>query len=376
MIGVQLVEEFAGVAVRDFYSPIEFSRIRLSKHDCDAGAKPSDIRALDGRRGTVRGSRLLRALRADARTDKEHGGTTKHHEHAAAAKYEFRLHKMVCAQVAPNYMARQREPVPGLGFMQYCVVRLETLIIDAHPMEDVIMKRKIISLSLAGVLFGLAFLSTPIKADNKEHDEDRLRNAGQVLKEILNIPDDIPQNLIDKADCVVVIPTVLKAAFIVGGSYGRGAMTCRSGENMNGPWGAPTMMAVEGGSFGFQIGGEATDFVLLIMNKEGASSILSSKVKLGADASAAAGPVGRDASAETDVAMRAQVLTYSRARGLFAGISLEGSTLRPDEDANERIYGKKLPSKDIALHGAVPVPPAAKLLTSTLNQRSPKNLSN
>jgi lipid-binding SYLF domain-containing protein len=248
---------------------------------------------------------------------------------------------------------------------------LELLLI----LEEAIMTKKFISLTVSVVLLGLVFLSTPLKADDKEHDEDRLRNAGQVLKEIMNIPDDIPQNLIDKADCVVVIPTVLKAAFIVGGSYGRGAMTCRSGENMEGPWGAPTMMALEGGSFGFQIGAQATDFVLLIMNKDGASSILSSKVKLGADASAAAGPVGRDAEADTDVAMRAEVLTYSRARGLFAGISLEGSTLRPDEDANERIYGQKLPSKDIALHGAVPIPPSAKLLTSTLNQRSPKNLS-
>ena len=237
------------------------------------------------------------------------------------------------------------------------------------------MTKKFISLTVSAVLLGLVFLSMPVKADDKEHDEDRLRNAGQVLKEIMNIPDDIPQNLIDKADCVVVIPTVLKAAFIVGGSYGRGAMSCRSGENMEGPWGAPTMMALEGGSFGFQIGAQATDFVLLIMNRDGASSILSSKVKLGADASAAAGPVGRDAEADTDVAMRAEVLTYSRARGLFAGISLEGSTLRPDDDANERIYGKRLPSKDIALHGAVPIPPSAKLLTSTLNQHSPKNLS-
>jgi lipid-binding SYLF domain-containing protein len=237
------------------------------------------------------------------------------------------------------------------------------------------MTKKTISLALAIVLTGLVYLSAPAKADDKEKDEDRLRNSGEVLKDILNIPDDIPQNLIDKADCIVVIPSVLKAAFIVGGAYGRGAMTCRSGEGMNGPWGAPTMMALEGGSFGFQIGAQATDFVLLIMNKEGAGSILSSKVKLGADASAAAGPIGRDAEADTDVAMRAEVLTYSRSRGLFAGISLEGSTLRPDEDANERIYGKKIPSKDIALHGVVPVPPAARLLTSTLNQHSPKNLS-
>ncbi len=237
------------------------------------------------------------------------------------------------------------------------------------------MTKRIFSVMLAALLVSFVFLSTPLKADDQVKDEDRLRNAGQVMKEILNIPDDIPQNLLDKADCVVVIPSVLKAAFIVGGAYGRGAMTCRSGDNMNGPWGAPTMMALEGGSFGFQIGAQATDFVLLIMNREGAGSILSSKVKLGADASAAAGPIGRDAEADTDVAMRAEVLTYSRSRGLFAGISLEGSTLRPDDDANERIYGKKLPSKEIALHGAVPVPPAARLLTSTLNQHSPKNLS-
>jgi lipid-binding SYLF domain-containing protein len=237
------------------------------------------------------------------------------------------------------------------------------------------MTRKMISWMLATVLSGLVFLSSPVRGDDKQKDEDRLQNAGQVLKEILNIPDDIPQNLIDKADCVIIIPTVIKAAFIVGGSYGRGAMTCRSGDDFQGPWGAPTMMALEGGSFGFQIGAQATDFVLLVMNREGASSILSSKVKLGADASAAAGPMGRDAEADTDVAMRAEVLTYSRARGLFAGISLEGSTLRPDEDANERIYGQKLPSKEIALHGAVPVPPSARMLTATLNQHSPKNLS-
>ncbi len=266
-------------------------------------------------------------------------------------------------------------PLPLVSESWGCAAPPETLIMDTHPLEDAVMTKKLISLMLASVLSGVIFLCSPVRADDKDKDEDRLRNAGQVLKEILNIPDDIPQNLIDKADCIVVIPTVLKAAFIVGGSYGRGAMTCRSGDNFEGPWGAPTMMALEGGSFGFQIGAQATDFVLLIMNKEGAGSILSSKVKLGADASAAAGPIGRDAEADTDVAMRAQVLTYSRARGLFAGISLEGSTLRPDDDANERIYGKKLPSKDIALHGAVPVPPAARSLTATLNQHTPKNLS-
>ena len=237
------------------------------------------------------------------------------------------------------------------------------------------MTRKLISLMLATVLFGFVFMCSPVRADDKEKDEDRLRNAGQVLKEILNIPDDIPQGLIDKADCVVIIPTVLKAAFIVGGSYGRGAMTCRSGDDFEGPWGAPTMMALEGGSFGFQIGAQATDFVLLIMNKEGAGSILSSKVKLGADASAAAGPIGRDAEADTDIAMRAQVLTYSRARGLFAGISLEGSTLRPDNGANENLYGKKVSAADIVFNKAVPVPDSAKALLATLQKATPVNKS-
>jgi SH3 domain-containing YSC84-like protein 1 len=238
--------------------------------------------------------------------------------------------------------------------------------------------KKIYSLLLATVLIGLpAIFSSRVAqaADKNDKEEDRLQNSGQVMKEIIDIPDDIPQSLLDKADCVIVIPSVLKAAFIIGGSYGRGAMTCRSGDDFQGPWGAPTLMALEGGSFGFQLGGQATDFVLLVMNTRGASSILSSKVKLGANASAAAGPKGRDAEAATDVTLRAEVLTYSRSRGLFAGISLEGSTLRPDDDANARIYGKKLSSQEIALHSAVPVPPSAKLLIQTLNQHSPKNLS-
>jgi lipid-binding SYLF domain-containing protein len=224
-------------------------------------------------------------------------------------------------------------------------------------------------------LIGLPALFNPmsVRADDKIKDEDRLKNAGEVAKEIMDIPDDIPQSVMDKADCIVVIPSVIKGAFVVGASYGRGAMTCRSGEDFHGPWGAPTMMALEGASFGFQIGGQATDFVLLIMNGRGASSILSSKVKIGGDASAAAGPVGRNAQADTDVTMRAEILTYSRARGLFAGISLDGSTLRPDNDANERIYGKKIDAKDVVLHGAVPIPPSAKLLISTLNQHSPKH---
>ena len=234
---------------------------------------------------------------------------------------------------------------------------------------------KLFFLLLIALLIGGAAIVQPTSARADNKDEDRLQNAGQVMKEIIDIPDDIPQTLLDKADCVIVIPSVLKAAFIVGGSYGRGAMTCRSGDDFQGPWGAPTMMALEGGSFGFQLGGQATDFVLLVMNSRGASSILSSKIKLGADAAVAAGPKGRDAQADTDVTLRAEVLTYSRSRGLFAGISLEGSTLRPDNDGNEKIYGKKLDAKEIALHNAVPVPPSAKLLIDTLTQHSPKNLS-
>ena len=216
-----------------------------------------------------------------------------------------------------------------------------------------------------------AALAASARAQSKE--QDRVESAGTVVKEIMDIPDDIPQQVIDKADCVVVLPSVLKAAFIVGASYGRGVMTCRSGANMRGPWGAPTMMALEGGSFGLQIGGQATDFVLLLMSERSASSILSSKVKIGGDASAAAGPVGRNASAETDVTFRAEILTYSRARGLFAGISLAGSTLRPDNNANEALYGKKIRAKDIVLKGAVPPPPSAQLLLQTLNAHSPKH---
>jgi lipid-binding SYLF domain-containing protein len=224
---------------------------------------------------------------------------------------------------------------------------------------------------LAAVL--ASALAPAAAAQGKE--QDRVENAGRVMKEIMDVPDDIPQSVIDKADCVVVLPSVLKFAIGIGGSYGRGVMTCRGGEDFHGHWGPPTMMALEGGSFGLQLGGQATDFVLLLMNSGAASSILSSKVKLGGDASAAAGPVGRNASAETDVALRAQILSYSRARGLFAGISLAGSTLRPDNDANKRLYGKAISAKEIALHHAVPPPPSAKLLLATLNARSPQNKS-
>ena len=229
---------------------------------------------------------------------------------------------------------------------------------------------------LSCILFAVVpFFAEAARASDQAKDDDRLRNCGTVLKEILDVPDNIPQDLLDKADCVVVFPSVLKAAFIVGGSYGRGAMSCRQGDDFKGPWGAPTMMALEGGSFGFQIGGQATDFVLLVMNERGASGILASKVKLGADASVAAGPVGRDASADTDATLRAEILSYSRARGLFAGVSLEGSTIRPDNGDNRRVYGKKIPAREIVLSGTVAVPPAARQLISTLDARTPRHRS-
>ena len=239
------------------------------------------------------------------------------------------------------------------------------------------LTKKILSALLVAALVGLPTLLIPanVHADDTTTDQDRIKNAGQVLQEIMDIPDDIPQDVIDKADCVIVYPSVLKAAFIVGASYGRGVMTCRKGPNFRGRWGAPSMMALEGASVGFQIGGQATDFVLLVMNGRGASSILSSKVKLGGDASVSAGPVGRTLSAETDVAMRAEILSYSRSRGAFAGISLSGSTVRPDNDANERIYGKKISAKAIVLGGAVQPTVDAKQLLAVLTKHSPKNLS-
>lgn len=221
------------------------------------------------------------------------------------------------------------------------------------------------------VLIGVAGLPASAQKD----ENNRIKNAGQVMVEILNVPDDIPRDILDKAECVIVLPSVLKAAFIVGGSYGRGVMTCRSGPDFNGRWSAPAMMALEGASFGFQIGGQATDFVLLVMNKRGASAILSSQVKLGGDVSAAAGPKGRSATADTDVTFRAEILSYSRARGLFAGISLAGSTLRPDGDGNGRIYGQGVSAKQIVIDSKVHAPASARLLLATLNKNSPRNHS-
>jgi lipid-binding SYLF domain-containing protein len=223
------------------------------------------------------------------------------------------------------------------------------------------------------LMFVMALVGLPTYAQKDENN--RIGNAGKVMVEILNVPDDIPAELLEKAECVIVLPSVMKAAFIVGGSYGRGVMSCRSGPDFNGPWSAPAMMALEGASVGFQIGGQATDFVLLVMNKRGADSILTSKVKLGGDIAAAAGPKGRNAAASTDVTMRAEVLSYSRSRGLFAGVSLEGSTLRPDEDGNARVYGKGVSAKDIVINSSIHAPASARLLVSTLNKKAPRNRS-
>jgi lipid-binding SYLF domain-containing protein len=224
-------------------------------------------------------------------------------------------------------------------------------------------------------LVALAAAGSIVAPLGAQKELDRLQNSTTVLKEILGIPDDIPKDLLDRAECVIVFPSVKKLAVGVGGSYGRGVMLCRGGASFDGAWGPPTMMALEGGSIGFQLGGQATDYVLLVMNDRGAGSVLGSKVKLGGDASAAAGPKGRTAGASTDLAMRAELLTYSRARGLFAGVSLEGSTLRPDGDANEAVYGRKMDPREI-VRGAGPIPPGAQPLVDLLNERSPKNLSN
>lgn len=230
------------------------------------------------------------------------------------------------------------------------------------------MKRALVGLGLA------LTLALPVFSQDKE--TDRVENAGKVMQEILKAPDGIPQSVLDKADCVVILPSVLKFAIGIGGSYGRGVMTCRGGSKFHGPWGAPSMMALEGGSAGLQLGGNATDFILLLMSPRSAENILKSKVKLGADASAAAGPVGRAASAETDVTLRAEILSYSRSRGLFAGVSLEGSTLRADNGANKNLYGKEVSAQDIVFKKAVPVPPSAKPLLATLQKASPVNKSN
>jgi lipid-binding SYLF domain-containing protein len=219
----------------------------------------------------------------------------------------------------------------------------------------------------------VSFAAGAVYAATKE--QKRLENCGVVMQEVLNIPDNLPQQVLAKAECVIVFPSLLKVAFGMGKDYGRGAMVCRTGKEFNGPWGAPAMYALEGDSIGMQIGGESTDLILLVMNQKGVASILSSKIKLGGDASAAAGPKGRDASADTDLWMRAEILSYSRSRGLFAGVSLEGSTLRPDNKANARIYGRKIKARAILLGNKIAIPASGRHLVRVLQSNAPRNES-
>ncbi|MFZ0821058.1 MAG: lipid-binding SYLF domain-containing protein [Candidatus Acidiferrales bacterium] len=231
------------------------------------------------------------------------------------------------------------------------------------------MKR---TLAVALTLLTIAPLSFADNPDRAKDERARLQNAGIVMREIMNVPDDIPRDLLDHARCVIVMPSVYKAAFVVGGSFGRGAMVCRSGKDFTGQWGAPVMVALEGGSFGLQIGGEATDFVLLVMNDRGARSLMHSKVKLGGDLSIAAGPLGRDASADTDAYMRSEILSYSRTRGAFAGVSLEGSTLRPDGRADQNLYGRSVSAREIMTSQEIQTPEAAHDLLGVLQKNSPQ----
>ena len=221
----------------------------------------------------------------------------------------------------------------------------------------------------------LSLVAGAVYASKLNKEQKRLEDCGVVMQEVLNVPEDIPHELLEKAECVIVIPSVKKLAFGIGADYGRGAMVCRTGEHFRGAWGAPAMYALEGGSVGFQIGGEATDLILLVMNDRGMDSILSSKVKLGADASIAGGPKGRDASADTDAWMRAEILSYSRSRGAFAGVSLEGSTIRPDDDASADVYGHPMKASEIVRGEHTGVPETGRHLVNVLDKKAPRNES-
>jgi len=218
---------------------------------------------------------------------------------------------------------------------------------------------------LAVVLLSLIF-AVPAFAG-----ETQLEKATNVVNEIMRAPDKgIPQELLDKAVCVGIVPSELKAAFVVGGSYGRGVLVCRKGGD--GPWDAPSMFTVGAGSVGFQIGGKATDIVFLVMNPDGAEKLIQDSVKVGAELSAAAGPVGRNAEGATDIQLHAEILSYSRTRGLFAGLSLDGAVIKQDKEDNEILYGRKISAKDILIDGEVVAPPAARPLDETLAKYSPK----
>ncbi len=222
------------------------------------------------------------------------------------------------------------------------------------------------------LVLGLIFLTSCGTALAKEENReaDRLKKAAEVINEVMGTPEkSIPHDLLDKAVCVGVIPSEKKLALGIGGTFGRGCLICRRGGN--GPWGAPSMFTVGGANIGFQIGGQATDFVLVVMNSKGAKKLLQSRSKLGADASVAGGPVGRTAEGATDIQLQAEILTYSRSRGLFAGLSLEGQVIKQDHDGNARLYGHKLDPKDILINGKVGVPAAAQPLAGALMKYSP-----
>lgn len=239
---------------------------------------------------------------------------------------------------------------------------------NCYPLRN----SRIVTLTVAAM-----FVLTPLmaRAADDSTEQARVKASGEVLTELLNSPKGgIPPDLLNKSECVIILPSVKKGGFIVAGSYGRGLMTCRSGEKFDGPWSAPIMMQSSGGSVGFQVGGQATDFVVLVMNDKGARALMKGKAKLGADASVAAGPVGRDAEASTNATMSAEMLSYSRAQGVFAGVSLAGTTLGPDSGANEKLYGKKVSGPEI-FSGAVTAPPVASDLLSTLQTHSPANAS-
>jgi lipid-binding SYLF domain-containing protein len=225
-------------------------------------------------------------------------------------------------------------------------------------------------------MIGLCLIFTGIASADDAKEQERVKESGVVMKELTDASNGVPLSLLNKAECVIVLPAVKKAGFIVGASYGRGVMTCRGGANFHGPWSAPTMMQSTGGSFGFQAGGQETDFVILVMNDKGAKALMKGKAKLGADASVAAGPVGRDAEASTNATMTAEMLSYSRAKGVFAGVSLAGASLGPDGSANEKLYGKKVEAAQIIDGSAGPAPASAKELLAVLTAKSPKNLTN
>jgi len=212
------------------------------------------------------------------------------------------------------------------------------------------------------------FVASPLFAQKKE--DERLSNAATVMQEILGENNGLPKSILDQADCVLVFPSVKKVAIGIGGSYGRGALVCRAGATMNGGWGAPAMYKLDQASIGVQLGSTATDFVLVVMNQKGADQILNGKTKLGGNAAAAAGPTGTQATSYNAAAMNADVLTYSRSKGLFAGVSLEGASMETDDDANKSLYGKQIGAKEIISSGQAVIP-AAKPLDEVLDKASP-----